>query len=106
MKSYLSLIFLASTLIQPSYSRIGNLPLLWQSALQSQGKPRLVRTRNNLGTRRENTQEKNVMTEETNGLDQSEKSEKYLKIMKILNKTNNYKKNQFVPLNVLLNNKS
>ena len=39
------------------------------------------------------------MTKETN-----EKSEKYLKIKKILNKTKNYNKNQFVPLNILLNN--
>ena len=90
MRRYLSLMILASTLIQQSYTRIGNLPWLWQSALQSQGTTK---------TRRENTQEKKVMTKETN-----EKSEKYLKIKKILNKTKNYNKNQFVPLNILLNN--
>ena len=87
MRRYLSLMILTSTLIQQSYTRIGNLPWLWQSALQSQGTTRLVRTRNNLGTRRENTQEKNVMTKETNGLYKSEKSEKYFKIMKMLSKT-------------------
>ena len=106
MKSYLSLMILASTLIQPSYTRIGKLPWLWQSFLQGQGTTRLVKTRNNLGRRRENNPGKKVLTKETNGLDQNEKSEKYLKIMTIINKIKDNNKNQFVPLNILLNNKS
>ena len=102
MKRYLSLIFLATTLIQPSYTRIGNLPLLWQTALQNQGAAKIVKTRNILGTRREKNPGKQVMTKETNGHDQDEKSKKYLKIMTILNKLQNYNKNKFVPLNILL----
>ena len=102
MNTYLSLIFLASTLIKPSYTRIGNLPLLWQSVLQNQETARIVKTRINLGTKRENSPKKQVMTKGTNGHDQNEKSKENLKIMTILKKLQNYNKNQFVPLNILL----
>ena len=108
MRVYLSLVFLAITLIQHSYTRIGNLPCLWQSVLLSQGSAKIIKIKDNIETKKETEviSDKKVRAKETNTPDLKENSEKHLKIMKIFNKIIDYHKNQFVPLNNLLNKRS